>query len=223
MIAPSARRKLTLTAVQTRPTPAIAQNSVEFRRAPIPVHRRSPAPFFPLHWHGQAELRSSSTRSSERRSHSRFQRSGWLAPGADSSVGDRDGAIYIMRRVSRISRFQRRKNQDFSSRRNGCNAGLDRNPEFAQNAAKKSPKRPTRVPHSVGQFRPAPRKSPNWPTFHQPRASRVSAADRELALEAIAAASGLFAHPVVGDPRGAFAPADGSDRRANVAPAPFYQ
>jgi hypothetical protein len=87
MTARPARRKLTLTAVQTRPTSGKAQNSVGFRRAPVAVYARSPAPFFPRHGRGQADSKSLSARSSESSSHSRFQRHGWpLAPTPMSAI-----------------------------------------------------------------------------------------------------------------------------------------
>ena len=87
MIVQRGGRKLILTAVQTRPTLRTRQNSAGFRRAPVGLYERMPAPFFPSHMSGQAELRSSSMRPSRRSSHSRFQRRGWCpAPTPVSAI-----------------------------------------------------------------------------------------------------------------------------------------
>ena len=68
--------KLTLPAVDARPTRLGAQKSSTVHTAPSPLCGRRPPPAFPLHEHDHDALRFSSTRSRERKEHSRFQRRG---------------------------------------------------------------------------------------------------------------------------------------------------
>ncbi len=151
------------------PYPSHARHSSEFGRISWrtgPPSRARGGPIFPIAhaWSGRAEILEHAL---EQTKQSFTGPETWVVPRADSSVGDRDSATYIMPRVSRTWPFRRPRILGFFSRRNGCNDQLDRHPRFAHAADKNGLVQSRRFsgntathPHEVGC--PPSRRDPSF-------------------------------------------------------------